>query len=236
LEKRYQATLADATVRGAEGAVQDFDAATQASKAVIARPLRDAERLSSSDKELYSTYYKLLDAEVRLPFGDEWDHLRRLADTSLFPGYEKEIRFAALSLDEGGLAEYGDCFFILREDMIAHRATAFEENSAAFLRGRFDGIPEGSRSTWAERSKLCTVKNAGDLRPGVPASDFPAVLMRQKTATEESRFVEVHIYGSMSIRSIEKVIFKKGPRPYKKSFERQLRDRLAKFGTRVEER
>jgi hypothetical protein len=236
LDKRYQATLTDTVARGAEGPIRDFDAATQASKAVIARPLGDAMRLISSDKELYSTYYKLLEADVRLPFGDEWDRLRRLADAVLFTGYEKEIRFAALCLNEVGLAEYGDCFLILREDMIAHRATAFEENSAAFLRGRHERIPEGSRAIWAERSKLCTAKNAGDLTPGACASDFPAVLMRQKTATEESRFVEVHIYGPMSIRTVEKVIFKKGPRPYRKSFELELRDRLAKYGASLEER
>jgi hypothetical protein len=154
----------------------------------------------------------------------------------LFPGYKEHIRFAALSLDGVGLADFGDCFLVLKEDMIAHRATAFEENSASFLEYHRYQEPEGSRATWAERSKLCTAKNEGDLKPGMPVSEFPAVLMRQKTATKESRFVEVHIYGSMSLRAVETVILKKkGSRPYKKSFMLELRDRLVKMGVALEE-
>jgi hypothetical protein len=239
LEKRYQATLVDAVARGAEGAVREFDTAAQVSKAVIARPLRDIERLTSSDRELYTTFYALTQAEARLAYGDKWDRLRRVADESLFPGYKEHIRFAALSLDGVGLADFGDYYLVLKEGMIAHRATAFEENSAAFLDYHRYQEPEGSRATWAERSKLCTAKNAKDLRPGMPTSEFPTVLMRQKTATEESRFVEVHIYGSMSVRAVEKVILKKlpkkGPRPYKKSFVLELQDRLKKVGAVLEE-
>lgn len=234
LEKRYQASLADATARGAEKVAQDFDTATQVSKAVIARPLRDADRLTSSDKELYSTYYKLLESGLRLPYEDEWETLRRFADTALFTGYEAEIRFAALCLDDMGLAEFGDCYLIVREDMIAHRATVFEENSALFLRGRHERVPEGYRAVWAERSKLCSAKCGGDLKPGTPASELATVLMRQKTATEESRFVEVHIYGPLSIRSFEKVVLKKNAKASKKSFELQLRDQLKKVGVPLE--
>jgi hypothetical protein len=120
--------------------------------------------------------------------------------------------------------------------MIAHRATAFEENSATFLENHRYTEPEGSRATWEERSKLCTAKNAGDLKPGVPASDFPSILLRQKTATEESRFVEVHIYGPLSVRTAEKVILKKDGKPSRKGFKQELRDRLAKVGVALEVR
>ncbi len=156
----------DATARGAEAVFQDFEAAAQTSKAVIARPLRDIERLTSSDRELYPTFYALTQADVRLAYGDKWDRLRRVADESLFPGYKEHIRFAALSLDEVGLADFGDYYLVLKEDMIAHRATAFEENSAAFLEYHRYQEPEGSRATWAERFKLCAAKNAGRSEAG----------------------------------------------------------------------
>jgi hypothetical protein len=67
LDERYQQALKDATTRGAGGAVADFEAAAGRSKAVMSRPFRELDRLASSDKELFSTFYKLLDAEVRLP-------------------------------------------------------------------------------------------------------------------------------------------------------------------------
>jgi hypothetical protein len=66
LDRRYQKAREDATARGAETVFQDFEAAARMSKAVIARPLRDIERLTSSDRELLPTYYGLTQAEVRL--------------------------------------------------------------------------------------------------------------------------------------------------------------------------
>lgn len=234
LDRRYRAALKDATDRGAEVVFREFEAAARTSKAVIARPLRDIDRLASSDKELYATYYGLTRAEVRLRFGDKWDRVRGIADEVLFPGYKEHIRFAALTLDGTGLSDFGDCYLVLKEDMIGHRASAFEENSASFLERHRYTEPEGARSTWEERSKLCTAKNAGDLRSGMPDSEFASVLLRQKTATEESRFVEVHIYGPMSVRSVEKVILKKEAGSSKESFRLELLDRLAKVGVPLE--
>jgi hypothetical protein len=119
--------------------------------------------------------------------------------------------------------------------MIAHRATVFEENSASFLERHGQRVPEGSQATWAERSRLCTCKNAGDLRSGMPDSAFPAILLRQKKGTEESRFVEVHIFESMSIHAVEKAVLTGRRRPGKR-FVRSLRDRLATYGAGLEER
>ena len=235
LDRRFDAALTEASARGAEEVVRNFEAAARASRAVIVRPLRDVDRIVSSDRELFATFYGLTEGGVRLPFGDKWDHLRQKADATLFPLYQKKIRFAALSLDGVGLAEFGDCSLVLREDMIAHRATVFEENSASFLERLGYHPPEGCRAIWSERSKLCTAKNAGDLRPGMPDSEFPAVLLRQKSGKKESRFVEVHIYESMSIRAVEKAVLT-GKRAPGKRFVRSLRDRLTKFGADLEVR
>jgi len=79
LEARYQGALQQAESRGAREALEDFEAAARDSKAVVARPFRELERLSSSDKELISTFYQLIRGEVRLPHGNKWDGLRGLA-------------------------------------------------------------------------------------------------------------------------------------------------------------
>ncbi|MFL6199104.1 MAG: hypothetical protein ACJ76J_08005 [Thermoanaerobaculia bacterium] len=236
LDRRYQEALAEAGARGAVQAVQQFEAAVQTSKAVIARPLRDIERLASSDRELYPTFYGLLEGEIRDSFGDEWDDLRGVADAALFPRYQKHIRFAALSLDGIGLDEFGDCSLVLREDMIAHRASGFEENSASFVERHHHPVPEGFRSTWEERSKLCTAKHAKDLQPGMPESELPTILLRQKAGSEESGFVEVHIYGPISVHAIDKVILRKGRVQPRKAMILELRDRLAKVGVSLEMR
>ncbi|HEX5717900.1 MAG TPA: hypothetical protein VF179_17205 [Thermoanaerobaculia bacterium] len=236
MDQRYQEALLEAGVRGADQAAQQFGAAVETSKAVIARPLRDIERLASSDRELYPTFYGLTEAESRSSFGDRWDILRRVADAALFPGYQQHIRFAALSLDGVGLDEFGECFLVLREDMIAHRASGFEDNSASFVERRHHPVPEGFRSTWEERSKLCTAKHAKDLQPGTPKSEFPAVLLRQKAGSEESGFVEVHIYGPISVHAVDKVILRKGRSQPRKAMVLELRDRLAKVGVGLEVR
>lgn len=131
LDKRHRQACAAGASRGTEENIRSFEEAVRASKAVIARPLRDLDRLATSDRELYPTFYGLTEAEVR-------------------------------------------------------------------------------------------------------ASDFPQVLLRQGSATTESRFVEVHIWGPMSIRTIERVVLTDGDRKYRRAFLLELRDRLAKFGTQLE--
>jgi hypothetical protein len=234
LERRYREALAEAGARGTGHASQQFEAAARTSKAVISRPLRDIERLASSDKELYPTFYGLTEGESRVSFGDRWDILRRVADAALFPGYQQNIRFAALSLDGVGLDEFGDCFLVLREDMISHRASVFEDNSAAFVERHHHPVPEGFRSTWEKRSKLCTAKHAKDLRRGMSDSEFPAILLRQQTGSEESGFVEVHIYGPISVHAVDKVILKKGRAQPRKAVILELRNRLAKADVNLE--
>ena len=234
LDRRYRDALAEAGARGADQVVRQFEAAVGTSKAVIARPLRDIERLASSDRELYPTFYGLTRAEVRASFGDKWDILRRVADAALFPGYEEHIRFAALSLDGLGPGEFGNCFLVLREDMIAHRASAFDDNSASFVERHHHPVPEGFRSTWEERSKLCTATHAKDLRPGMGDAEFPSILLRQTAGSEESGFVEVHVYGPLSVRSVDRVILRKGRSQPRKAVILELRNRLTKAGVSLE--
>jgi hypothetical protein len=223
LERRYRAALRDASSRGAQADVGKFETATANSKAVIARPLRELDRLAASDKELFPTFYRLLGEEVRLPHGNQWDRARRIADEALFPGYKEEIRFAALSLDGAGLSSYGDCSFVLRDDMIAHRASVFEENSTVFMKRHAYEPPAGHRAAWGERGKLCVAKLAGRIRPGMPEAQFPGILLRTGTTSAEDDFVEVHIWGPMSLRAVERILM---ATTLKKAFQKALWNRL----------
>lgn len=233
LDRRYQAALREAEGRGARAVVESFEAAAQASQAVMARPLRELDRLASSDRELLSTYYNLLQAEVRLPHGNDWDRLRGIADEALFPGYKEHIRFAALSLDGAGLPHYGDCSFLLRESMIAHRASVYEENSALALKKHRYEPPTGHRATWNERGKLCVAKHGREIEVTTTPQQFLGLLLAPGPTPEEDRFVEVHIWGPMSMRTVERVLAAP-PRKGQRSVWKALRDRLNKVGVDLE--
>jgi hypothetical protein len=212
LERRYQAAQREATSRKAEGALQDFENSIADSKAVIARSESDVLRLASSNRQLYSTYYQLLEAGVRLPEGNQWDVLRELADTVLFPGYKKEMRFAALSLDGVGVSNYGSCSIVLRDEMIAHRASVFEENSALFMErrrikiSRNPKLPKGYRATWGERAKLGVAKLSRKVDATTRSDKYSGLLLTQGATSEDDEFIEVHIWGPMTALTMERVI------------------------------
>jgi hypothetical protein len=190
--------------------LQQFEAAVaQASQAVIARYASEVFTLAAHDKMLYANFYQLVQAGARLPSEGFWDAVRAVVDEKLFPYYKDRICFAALSLDGRGLNRYGDCVFTLKEDMIAHRTTVFEENSIVFIhRSQLPitaELPPGYRALWQDRGRLAVAKLADALRPGMTQADFPELLLRDGAQAEDDEFIEAHIYGSISIRSVAAV-------------------------------
>ncbi|MGI8656177.1 MAG: hypothetical protein ACR2LC_13285 [Pyrinomonadaceae bacterium] len=215
LDERYQSEMTKAAKYSAadEASLRDFETAMANSQAIIARPAKDVLRLATNDNEIYATYYQQIEGGLKLPAGDEWDILRGLADRALFPGYEKDIRFAALSLDGIGLSNYGECSITLRDDLIAYRASVFEENSTVFMKThhitiwKATELPQGYRATWDERGKLCVAKLSGKIDATTKSGEYSALLLQQGATSEDDEFVEVHIWGPMTVRTIERVIF-----------------------------
>jgi hypothetical protein len=237
LGERYRIAVEAAATRGCAEVVRAFESAAKSSRAVMARPLREAERLASSDLQLYSTYYKLIEAGIQLPSGEKWDRLRQLADVALFGSFNApNIRFAALSTDDEAPANYGECCLVLREDRIAYRASLFEDNSAIFMAKKRYAVVSGYRSTWEERAMLCVAKLAGHLQRDTPASRFASLLMEGGATSEDDRFVEVHIWGPMTRRTLQKVRMMSVPRDGRpgKARLKALRDRLAEVGVPFE--
>lgn len=221
-------------------ALDNFEAEVSKSRAVIARPVGELQRLSTGDNEIYATFYNLLRAGVRLPTGDKWDTLRRVTDEALFPGYKDDIRFAALSLDGNGLPNYGECFVVLRTEMIAHRASVFEENSVLFMErmdvrvSKANDLPRGRRATWDERGKLCVAKLADRIDASTQSGAYSGILLRPGSASEDDDFVEVHVWGPMTIRTVERVIFNKPTsRAVREITNRANKQRMAKFGVTI---
>jgi hypothetical protein len=223
LEDHYKNALADAASRGVGASVADFETMSKKSHAVINRSLSELEQLAGNDFEVYKTYYHLSEG-IRLQKGEEFDSLRQAADGIFFTGYRKEIRFAALSLDSTGLYNYGDCSWILRENMITHRASVFVENTTLYymkndIKGSKD-IPKGYRAAWGDRAKLCVVKLASEIDVSTSFASYPGIILHQGATSADDAIVEVHIFGPMTIRTIEEVTFKPIPTTISK------RDRL----------
>lgn len=212
LDRRYQAARQATKERGADRPVELFESAIARSKAVIARPYGEVLRLATSTRELYVTYYQLIGGEMRLLEGSVWDKLRQQADIEFFLGYSKDLRFAALSLDGVGLSNYGACSMVLRDDMISHRASVFEGNSALFVEhleiklSRKTDVPKGYRAPWDDRIKLCTAKLGCKIDSYTDSDKYSELLIKQGCDTENDEFIEVQIWGPMTVLTIEQVI------------------------------
>lgn len=239
LNKRYQESLQRAASRSYEQVAKDFGTALLDSQAVIARSLLEADRLVSSDKELYATYYEKIEGGIRLPNGDKWDPLREVAEGALFPFYKKNVRSAALSLDGCGLSNYGECFLVLQNHMIAHRASVFEENCVMFmekhkiLMSEANKLPAGYRATWGERVKVCVSKLVDKLGANTKRDTFPGILLREGKTSEDDSFVEVHIWGPMTARTLERVIVNRLKSRADRVIAAALRERLKKVGVTI---
>ena len=97
-------------------------------------------------------------------------------------------------------------------------------------------MPNGHRSTWAKRGKLCVAKLAAQITPNTTPEDFQSILMKQGKKPAEDVFVEVHVFGPMTIRTFEKVVItRQGRHPSKAKID-ALRMLLANCGTQLEVR
>jgi hypothetical protein len=236
LDKRYTAAKADALARGSDARLQDLEDALSGSVAVIARSESEIHRLATNTRQLYGTYYEQIEAGLRLPDNDEWSTAREIADTLLFPDYKQHIRFAALSLDGKGLSKFGECSFELREDMIAHRTSVLEENSVTFMErhgvkaSRNPNVPKGFRAPWASRAKVCIAKLAARIDSSTGPNEYSGLLLSQGESPEDDEFVEVHIYGPLTILSIAKVTVTTPKMRQRATVVRSLKSKLAKHG------
>ncbi len=239
LVRRYEKAKEGARAKGYEFVFAMFDEkVAHSSKAVIGCHLNEALRLSVSDKNVFSTYYQLLEAQHRLPDDNVWDKYRRHADEEMYGDHKGKIRYAALSLNERGIRHYGETFLVLAEASIRKRASVFEENTAKFVHDKkIKNLPrwiQGRRATWADRGKLSAVKLAGELNSSMNEDDFSNVLLRDAPKAEDDHFVEVHIWGMLNVRSLEQVSFV-GDRKKNENALDELRERLMAYRVQLKE-
>ncbi len=238
LANRLREAEVSATVRGCAKVFSKFRRALRSSQPVMCRSLSQVMVLVSSDNELYASFYNLVGAGARRAESTEVERERLQADDLLFPHYRQHIRFAALSLDGRGATSYGNCSLVLKDLAIRDRTTVFEENTLDSCKKRgFRGpLPPGYRAVWYERDKLAAAKLQPLLAPNMAEKDFAKILLRPSTGESQEGFVEVHIYGTLNRRSIERVVVKEPTHPPDRALWLQIRQLLAdpKVGASVE--
>jgi hypothetical protein len=182
------------------------------------------------DHSLYTTHQLRLAANARTPSDNEFDRVRTQFEAAIAPNFHEHIRFAALTLDRRWLKSFGLYAIVLKEPMIAHRATVFEENPFEFAKRLgvllSQPMPPGYRATWDRRADLAKAKLYPKLNTTTDPSTFGAILLNDSGSASAggSDYIEVHIYGSFNRNSIERVI---GPKPRTKE-DRLLWRRLGK--------
>jgi hypothetical protein len=237
LQKRYEEACDAAAAAGLKDLAEQFEAYAAGSSAVMCVKLDELHRLASSDSELKSTYYLIADTRVppaRLPADTNWNEIRENVDTAVFGDEAKRhIRFAALSPATRGLTAYGPCTLVCTTKHIMNRASTFEENTCRFFidRGGIGignrvEVPEGHRSTWADRAKLAVAKLVSRLRPDTKPDQFSDILLTAGATTADDDFVEVHIFGPMSLETFDQVIIDESAA--EKYFARPILDDLRK--------
>jgi hypothetical protein len=126
----------------------------------------------------------------------------------------------------------------LTRGMIEHRATVFEENSVIFMkRHGINGVDDfsvarGYRATWARRVDLCLSKLASRIHSGTPPGKFAGILLTAGRKPEDDEFIEVHIWGPLTIRSFQRVAVKKWTTPPSRSERLAVKAGLDKLGVK----
>lgn len=231
LDVRLAEASARAVSRGVEGAIERLERELGLSRAVRTVRSHEVERLVSTDHTAMATYYRQLQGGFRLPEvsegGPDWDRLRRIAESAAFSTYAEEIQFAALTIDDRWLSSYGDAALFLREDCIAHRTSVFEDNIVLWMqaRGPMWDVPPGYRAPWETRAALGVAKLADEVTQD---ADLGQLVLRAGTTTSDDSVLEVHVYGSLTARSIASIDVRASR--LSEQFRQELDERAAECG------
>jgi hypothetical protein len=214
LEVRLAVAHASARARGVEAELKSFSSSVNSSKAIMNRRLDILQSWLNSNNPLFITFHQQVRSGARLPEDTRWDQQRTSAENTISPNFYSQLSLAALSLDSLGMSYYGPYCVVLKNDLIAHRASVFEENPFEFNRkhaiisGQMP--PAGYRAPWIHRDKLAVSKLAAKVSSGMSDSDFPNVLIEPRRDQWDCDFIEVHMYGPIHHAAIEHV---SGPIP-----------------------
>jgi hypothetical protein len=123
--------------------------------------------------------------------------------------------------------------------MIADRASVFEENSALFIErhdikiSRKANLPKGHRATWVERAKLAVAKLHGRIDSATTPDKYSQILLKRGATSGDDDFIEVHIFGPMTVLTMERVIVIVPKASKRATITKAIKSNLAKHNVQV---
>lgn len=208
LRERLAQARDDADRRGCLAAVDRFAAAVAQSRAVICKSRDQLHGMVASGEGswMIPTYHDQVRGHARPPGTPEWDWLRA-QERRWFPFHTERMHYGALSLDQSGIAAWGEVALVLAERQIGRRTSVGEDN--AVLLGKRtpmdQPLPRGCRAPWEQRGDLCVAKLYARIEPDTPAEAFQGILMSDVGERGQAAFVEVHLYGSLTLDGVARV-------------------------------
>lgn len=237
LHERAAAAEALADQAGTRPILDELGRHVQSSKAVICFPWPRVQTLLESEESLLPTFYQMVAAGARRPENTLIEKLRERSGTYVFYGYHEKVHCAALSLDGSGARGWGECAMTLKSDLIRGRTTVFEENSVFFCDSRLgfrEEVPPGHRALWEERHLLAKAKLARRLTPAMKPDDLLHVLISGSETERGEDFIEVHIFGPIHRRTVERVVMNVPSRSAERLLFRELRRKLKLEGVQID--
>lgn len=213
LVQRVKALLDGIPASPRRDAVLGFGRAVLRSVAVVNVSASWAIQFFGSDKGLYTSYGRLVQAGARKRAAPEDDRARMMVEARLYGSQADHICYAALSLGCPGLTAYGEVSLQIRDVAVRTRASVLEENSYSFFerhalgtRAKAD-FPLGYRSPWSTRHLVAAAKLGIHLTDVSTEAEFGGLLLHAGATRHDDEFIEVHVYGTFDLRAVERVRF-----------------------------
>lgn len=214
LEKRYdttKATLSDSEVQRFEEVI------VREGKAVINMNYGLVQEIVNKNKA-YISYQRGVEKGFVSKKEFAKDRFRCAAEAAFYGIDGRNIVYAALALDDVGVASYGDVSVVLRTKRIESRTTFFEKDTLVLFselvrKGWFvdEIIPSGHCGTWNERSKMAVIKHGAEVEPSHQIADLAALILKSDGSGTNDAFIELHIFNAVKPAAFEKVVFYKKP-------------------------
>jgi len=168
--------------------------------------------LGQRDDGVFPTFQQLFHAELTFAGDDPNNRDRLVAEEAILPGCSERIHFAAVAINDVGIYHYGKYFLIWDLAMVRHRTTLFIANCLTWQKENNLDLeipaPPGNRSSWEDRALLAVVKCAASIKKRTRSSEFARLLLKNRRRKNEyDVFIEGHIWGPLTRRSLAKVIY-----------------------------
>ena len=211
------------------------------SQPAIAMSYEACDGLLRSKK--YQNYNQRLEAGLR-GIAAPVDHAdRESVGVRLYPGYHRNLAYAALSPDGRGLVNYGKVVVLwtVTPEYVGKRSSLLEENSYAFYDSHGLGAlgsvpPRGHRSTWKDRAKLVAAKLASRVTAHTGPDSMKDMILRSGNNRHNDDFVEIVIYDEtgIDVEDVNSVLIQNPPLTHEEHNRLELiRGSCLRLGVRV---